>query len=137
MTRYLFGLHLDGASPPNTYQGLQSSICGPEAFLSALEASLGLPPLDHQPLQRSLAYRNLIAATLEDELFYASSFRCAPLATARLLLSWRDSLNEAGWHAGLDHGDARYVFRTSLISNPPSAIPAWQTSPTPDASPPF
>lgn len=106
MTRYLFGLHLDGAFPPNDYQGLQSSICGPETFLSALEASLGLPPLDHQPLQRSLAYRNLIAATLEDEIFYASSFRCAPLATARLLLSWRDSLNEAGWHAGLDHGDA-------------------------------
>ena len=106
MSRYHFGLHLDGASPTSAYQGLQSSICGPESFLSALEASLGLPPLDQHPLQRTLAYRDLIAATLADEPFYACSFRCDPLATARLLLSWRDSLNEAGWHAGLDHGDA-------------------------------
>jgi len=106
MSRYLFGLHLDGATPPNAYQGLQSSICGPETFLSALEASLGLPPLEQNPLQRTLAYRDLIAVTLAAEAFYARSFRCDPLATARLLLSWRDSLNEAGWHAGLDHGDA-------------------------------
>lgn len=106
MSRYFFGLQLDGASPPLAYQGLESSICGPEAFLSALEASLGLPPLDHHPLQRTLAYRDLIAATLADEPFYARSFRCDPLATARLLLTWRDSLADAGWHAGLDHGDA-------------------------------
>lgn len=106
MFRYHFGLHLDGVSPPSAFQGLQSSTCGPETFLSALEASLGLPPLDQCPLQRTLAYRDLIAVTLADEPFYACSFRCDPLATARLLLSWRDSLNEAGWHAGLDHGDA-------------------------------
>jgi hypothetical protein len=106
MFRFHFGLHLDGAFPPSAYQGLQSSICGPESFLSAVEAALGLPPLDPRPLQRTIAYRNLIATTLAEEPFYARSFRTDALATARLLLSWRDSLNEAGWHAGLDHGEA-------------------------------
>ncbi len=42
MSRYLFGLDLDGASAPNDYQGLRTSVCGPESFLSALEAALGL-----------------------------------------------------------------------------------------------
>ena len=119
MSHYHFGLHLEGAFPPNAYQGLQSSVCGPETFLSALEAALGLPPLDQQPLQRTLAYRNLIAATMAEEPFYARSFRCDPLATARLLLSWRDSLNEADWHAGLDHGDA--PLRLQAIANLESA----------------
>ena len=106
MSRHIFGIHLDGAPTPSVHQSFQTSICGPETFLSALEASLGLPPLDQHPLQRTLAYRDLIAVTLAEEPFYARSFRCDPLATAHLLLSWRDSLNEAGWHAGLDHGNA-------------------------------
>ena len=106
MFRYHFGLHLDGASPPSAYQGLQSSICGPESILSALETFLGLPPVDQHPLQRKIAYRDLIAATLAGEPFYARSFRSDPLATASLLLSWRDSLTEAGWHAGLNHEEA-------------------------------
>ena len=106
MSRYLFGLHLDGTPPPHDQKGLQSSICGPETLLSALETSLGLPPTEPQPLQRTLAYRDLIATTLTDDVSHARSFRCAPLATARLLLSWRDDLNEAGWSGDLAHGDA-------------------------------
>ena len=111
MSRYLFGLHLDGTPPPHDQKGLQSSICGPETLLSALETSLGLPPTDPLPLQRSLAYRDLIATTLTDDLFHAQSFRCAPLATARLLLSWRDDLKAAGWHGDLAHGDAPARFQ--------------------------
>lgn len=97
---------MDGATPPNDHQGLHHLICGPENLLSALETSLGLPPTEPRRLQRTLAYRDLIADTLTNDLFFARSFQCAPLATARLLLSWRDDLNEAGWHAGLAHGDA-------------------------------
>jgi RecB family exonuclease len=106
MSRYLFGLHLDGASPPDNHRGLQSTICGPENFLSALETSLGLPPTEGSNLERTLAYRNVIAASLSTEAFFTQSFQCDPLATARLLLSWRDTLCGAGWHAGLDHGNA-------------------------------
>ena len=106
MSRYLFGLHLDGAPSPNDHQGLQSAICGPENFLSALETSLGLPPTETSQLQRALAYRDIIADSLTDGLFYARSFRCDPLATARLLLSWRDALNESGWSGDLDHAAA-------------------------------
>ncbi|MEN9975455.1 MAG: hypothetical protein RLZZ282_1461, partial [Verrucomicrobiota bacterium] len=67
---------------------------------------MGLPPTEPQALQRALAYRDVIASTLRDGVFYARSYRCAPLATARLLLSWRDNLSDAGWHADDDHGDA-------------------------------
>ncbi|MDE0597258.1 MAG: hypothetical protein OSB65_18610, partial [Roseibacillus sp.] len=106
MFRYLFGLHLEGAPAPPTQQGLQSAICGRESLLTALEASLGLPPVQASPLLRTLAYRDLIAASLTEELFYARSFANDPLATARLLLVWRDALDEADWHADLDHDSA-------------------------------
>ncbi len=106
MSRYLFGLHLDGAPAPTTHLGLQSTVCGPESLLNALEASLGLPPVEASPLLRSLAYRDIIAASLTDDLFYSRSFANDSLATARLLLAWRDTLSEAGWHACLDHGSA-------------------------------
>jgi hypothetical protein len=106
MSRCIFGLHLDGVASPNNYQGLRFFISGPGNLLSALETSLGLPPTESSPLQRTLAYRDLLEASLTDDLFYSRSFKCAPLATARLLLSWRDNLVEAGWQADLDHSDA-------------------------------
>lgn len=111
MPRYLFGLDLDGASAPPDYQGLRASVCGPESLLSALEVSVGLPPTEASSLQRILAYRDLIDASLTEDLFYARSFQCDPLATARLLLSWRDALSEAGWHTKLDHSDAPPRFQ--------------------------
>jgi len=106
MFRYLFGLHLDGVSPPDTLRGLQSAVCGPENILSALENSLGLPPKKGSNFERILAYRNIIAATLSEDAFFTRSFKCDPLATARLLLSWRDALCLAGWHTGLNHDSA-------------------------------
>jgi len=106
MSRYIFGLHLDGAPAPSDHHGLGTSICGPESLLSSLETALGLPPTETYPLQRALAYRDVIASSPTDGLFYSRSFQCDPLATARLLLSWRDSLNMAGWCAGLNHDGA-------------------------------
>lgn len=106
MSRYLFGLHLDGTPAPKDQQGLQIAFCGPMAFLSALEASLGIPPTETLPLQREIAYRDLLENSLTTDSFYARSFSCDPLATARLLLSWRDALKEAGWHDQISHGDA-------------------------------
>ena len=85
MSHYLFGLHLDGVTAPDNHQGLQSSVCGPENLLSALEASLGLPPSEASSLELTLAYRNVIATSLTEDAFYARSFQCDPLATARLL----------------------------------------------------
>lgn len=106
MSHHIFGIHLDGAPTPAVHQALQFSICGPEILLAALETSLGLPPTEHSPLQRAIGYRNLIESSLTEDLFYAKSFRCDPLATTRLLLSWRDQLKEAGWSGDLDHEDA-------------------------------
>ena len=118
MSRYFFGLHLDGAPCPIGRQGLHTSVCGPETLLSALETSLGLVPVEVSPLQRALAYRDIIADSLADDHFCARSFGCDPLATARLLLSWRDTLREAGWCADLDHTGAppRFQYLAALES---------------------
>ncbi|MDB4295740.1 PD-(D/E)XK nuclease family protein [Akkermansiaceae bacterium] len=106
MSSYLFGFHLDGAPAPIEKQGLQSTVCGCEGLLTALENSLGLPPVEVSPLLRCLTFRDIIEASLPDDQFYAQSFKNDPLATTRLLLDWRDTLHEAGWHSGLDHGAA-------------------------------
>jgi hypothetical protein len=106
MSRHIFGIHLDGAPTPSVHQSFQTSICGPETLLAALETSLGLSPTENSPLQRARTYRNVIEICLTEDLFYAKSFQCDPLATAQLLLTWRDQLNEAGWHGNIDHEDA-------------------------------
>lgn len=112
MPRYLFGLHLDGAPAPTSLRGIQSTVCGCESLLAALETFLGLPPVEVSPLLRTLAFRDVIKASLTDDLFYTRSFTNDPLATARLLLAWRDTLSEAGWHAGLDHSNAPPRLKT-------------------------
>jgi RecB family exonuclease len=98
MARYLFGFNLDGSPPPADFCRLDTAVVGADAFLSALEASLGLPPLEMGNLERALAYRNALAAHTDADAFFAGSFEVDPLATARLLLGWRDELVEAGWN---------------------------------------
>ena len=67
---------------------------------------MGLPPMETGALERTLSYRGAIALWPLQGAFYEESFECDPLATARLLLTWRDALRSAGWDAGLDHSQA-------------------------------
>ena len=116
MSKYLFGLHLDGCVAPNYWQGIGKSVCGPSSLLSALESILGLPPTESNQLERTIAYREAIAETQDESHFYADSFTHYPLATAKLLLSLRDELVEAGWSYTLDHNGATERLQTmSLI----------------------
>jgi hypothetical protein len=101
MARYLFGLDLDGAPPPADFCGLDTAVVGSGTFLSALEVSLGLAPLEMRSLERALAYSHAVAAQSDADAFFAGSFEVNPLAIARLLLGWRDELVEAA-HRSLE-----------------------------------
>jgi hypothetical protein len=119
MSHYLFGYHLDGCFAPSQWQGLGKSVCGPSSFLSALETGLGLPPMKSSNLKREIAYRNAIKNTHDQPSqslgFYLKSFEHDPMATARLILSWRDQLVEAGWSASLDHEKAPHRLKALAL----------------------
>ena len=115
MSKYLFGLHLDGCVAPSFWQGIGKSVCGPSSLLSALESILGLPPTETNQLERTIAYREAIAETWDKSHFYADSFTHDPLATAKLLLSLRDELVEAGWSSTLNHDGATERLQTMAI----------------------
>lgn len=114
MLHYLFGLHLDGCFAPSQWQGIGKSVCGPTSFLNELETSLGLPPLETPPLERLLIFQKSISEVLTEDDFYAKSFEEDPLATTRLILSWRDELHEAGWNTQIEPENAPIRIQSLL-----------------------
>ncbi|MBY0546115.1 MAG: PD-(D/E)XK nuclease family protein [Candidatus Obscuribacterales bacterium] len=92
----VFGMHLDGLVCPEIYNGsthsINSSILGPQGFLSLLEQQLGLGyPASTQP-ERVAQYLAKLAEFDNESQFYSSSFGTDCWATAQRVLEMRDAL---------------------------------------------
>lgn len=99
--KLVFGLCCDGPTWPETADGAEanigSAIVGPLGLISLLETALCLrrPPIP--AVRRIAAMRAKLKAADDGKRCWSRSFEADPWSTARLLLSWRDELVEAGW----------------------------------------
>jgi len=93
-----FGLNLDGYHAPNAKPAFDTLTCGPRGFLQLLETRLGRSSLPATPFKRVLQFRSAVLEAAKNHLvFFGESSQRDSLATARVLLQWRDDLIEAGW----------------------------------------
>lgn len=98
----VFGMAADGRAHP-AYPGSGSGsiggvVAGPAGLLDVLAGRLGLSGPPVPPVVRIAAWlTKLEAAAAVGPRFYSASLSADALSTARLLLSWRDALVEAGW----------------------------------------
>lgn len=98
----VFGMTADALAHP-AHPGARSgavgrAVVGPAGMLDILAGQLGLsgPPI--APVVRIAAWEaKLESAAAIERRFYSASLSADALSTARLLLSWRDDLVEAGW----------------------------------------
>jgi hypothetical protein len=98
----VFGMAADGsAHPPHPGAGsgaVGGAVVGPAGLLELLAGQLGLSGPLVAPVVRIAAWQaKLEAAAAVKPRFYSASLAADALSTARLLLSWRDDLTEAGW----------------------------------------
>ncbi|KAB2910115.1 MAG: PD-(D/E)XK nuclease family protein [Kofleriaceae bacterium] len=101
--RPLVGRRLDGATLAlvDELGGVGTPCWGPTGLLRDLSLRLGLPiksaPSSAQDAARVAAFARRMARLVAREAFYAKSFEMDPIGTAEMVLSWRDTLVEAGW----------------------------------------
>lgn len=98
--RIVFGMSADGRTYPE-YPGsgrgiLGGCVVGPTGLLNLLAMQLGLvrPPVSS--VVRIATWQRKMEAAGENR-FWSDSMAADPWSTARLVLSWRDALKEAGW----------------------------------------
>lgn len=97
----VFGLWADGPTYP-AHGGVGagasgSPVVGPLGMLDILETALGLSGPAQPQVVRIAAWQGKLEAADTGARFWHASLAADPWATARLLLSWRDALIEAGW----------------------------------------
>ena len=97
MQRLRFGLSLDGERGWHARNSLGEATVGPLGFLTILETQLGLSRPTVSSAERTVQYRQCLAARLTAERFYAETFRVDELGTAATLLGWRDLWYLHGW----------------------------------------
>ncbi len=105
----IFCMAADGAAypaHPGPERGVVGgAVVGPHGLVAALAGQLGLSGPPVAPVVRIAAWQaRLEAAAARAPRFYSASLSAHPWAAARLLLSWRDDLVEAGWASGSAEG---------------------------------
>ena len=94
-----FGLNLDGYYAPKAKPTFDELTCGPRGFLQILEIRLGLRSVQASSFQRVLQFRKAVIETAKNQpVFFKESSQQDSLATARVLLQWRDELIVSGWN---------------------------------------
>lgn len=97
----VFGMVADGRTypeVPGTGSAVGSAVVGPAALLDLLATQLGLAGPEVPPVQRVAAWRaKLMRASACTHRFWSASLAVDSWSTSRHLLTWRDSLVEAGW----------------------------------------
>ena len=94
-----FGLNLDGYRAPKVEAAFDQLTCGPKGLLQILETRLGLRSLPVSPFRRVLQFRQaVLEAAKQSPVYFRASSKPDSLATARVLLGWRDGLIESGWN---------------------------------------
>lgn len=121
-----FGLTLDGYRPPPGPASLCELTCGPAGLLGWLENRLGLRSPTVPEAHRVAAFHQLLEqAQAGTPRFYTRSFQKDPIATADVLLRWRDDLVLDGWdgsvssEASVRLHDLAEVERLATASLPP------------------
>lgn len=101
--KLVFGMACDGPTWPD-FPGdgegvFGSAVVGPNGLIDAIEIGLGLTAPRRSQAARVARYVAKMRGALDvtPHLFFASSARLDPWATARSLLGWRDELVRAGW----------------------------------------
>ena len=101
--RLIFGMACDGPIYPD-FPGdgggvFGCDVVGPQGLIAALEIQLGLtgPIRSHAARIAQYVAKMRLALEVQPDLFFASSSRVDPWATAATLLGWRDDLVGAGW----------------------------------------
>lgn len=101
--KFVFGMACDGPTwrdfPGDGDGAFGSAVVGPNGLIDALEIDLGLTAPRRSQAARVARYVAKMHGALEatPDIFFASSARLDPWATARTLLGWRDELVRAGW----------------------------------------
>jgi hypothetical protein len=96
--KYTFGIELDGWRSVIPTTRLNAVTGGLRMLVDQLELRLGLPhPLASHPRRVACYRKALESVSNASGRFFAVSFAKDPLATAEVLLSWRDELIMAGW----------------------------------------
>src|SRR5256885_225124 len=73
-------------------------VWGPTALLANLELRTGLPRIEHPEHVRIQRWSHRLHELGSGApRFYSRSYATDPIGTSRTLLSWRDTLVEAGW----------------------------------------
>lgn len=102
--RVVLGLEADATCWPRTTDGTSAEaggrVTGPRGLVGLLETSLGLRVPAVSAARRLACWRRKLALADGPGRFWHDSLAADAMATARLLLGWRDSLVEAGWTAG-------------------------------------
>ena len=97
----VFGLWADsGASPDHggdTNGAVGAPVVGPNGFLDILETIHGLSSPASAYVVRIASWQAALEAADDGNRFWSKSLAVDPWATARVVLSWRDQLIEAGW----------------------------------------
>jgi ATP-dependent helicase/nuclease subunit B len=125
----LAGLELGGASLTalddlETRGRVGALVCGPRQLLRDLELRLGRGANVDAEGIRIACWQARVARLSGEGRFYSRSFTLDPLATARILLSWRDGLVEAGWSgAAIAAGGPRLHALAELEVLSDSALP--------------
>jgi hypothetical protein len=101
-----FGLNLDGYHAPKAKPAFDELTCGPRGFLQLLETRLGLRSLPASSFQRVLQFRTAVVEAAKcQQVFFKESSEQDSLATARVLLQWRDELIGSGWNGSATETD--------------------------------
>jgi len=96
--KIFFGLYLDGYPASKGKNSFNELTCGPKGLLQFLETRLGLRSLPTSAFKRVLQFRKVVVeAAKSQSVFFQESSQQDSLATARVLLQWRDELIESGW----------------------------------------
>jgi ATP-dependent helicase/nuclease subunit B len=124
----VFGLWADsGAWPETAERGepcVGSAIVGSQGLVGVLETALGLLGPEVPAIRRIAAMRAKLAAVGHArECFWTESFDKDEWATARELLSWRDTLVAAGWRAAGFAGDAGRLGDLAAAETTAPAMP--------------
>ncbi len=104
--RVTFGFYLDGAPWSDKPASVGELRLGPAGMLGLLETRLGLSGPQVHPAARINQYMQRLEQADKPGCWFHDSFAADPWSTAKQLLSWRDTLVEAGWSGQLENSSS-------------------------------
>lgn len=112
----VFGLNLDGYHATELRPAFDKLTCGTRGLLQVLETRLGLGSLPVSQFRRLLQFRKVLLEIAQKQpVFFRESALQDSLATARVLLNWRDGLIESGWDGRATKNDPARLMDLAYV----------------------